>query len=95
MDVIEALQKRRSIRKYKEDKVSKEDIDILMHGAMSGPSAVNKTPWEFYVVTNEEILKKLRKASKFTNIVAPLAIVVCGNKTRFTFWFRFILGSRL
>ena len=83
MDVIEALQKRRSIRKYKKDKVSQENIDILMHGAMSGPSAVNKTPWEFYVVTNEEVLNKLRKASKFTNIVAPLAIVVCGNKSRF------------
>ncbi len=83
MDVNQALQKRRSIRKYKEDKVSTEDIDSLMHAAMSGPSAVNKTPWEFYVITNAEILNKLRKASKFTNITAPLAIVVCGNKSRF------------
>ena len=49
---------------------------------MSGPSACNRTPWEFYVITNKETLEKLRKASRFSNINAPLAIVVCGNLSR-------------
>ena len=36
MEVREALQKRRSIRKYTEEPVSKEQLDELLHAAMSG-----------------------------------------------------------
>lgn len=49
---------------------------------MSGPSACNRKPWEFYVIKDKEILKELRTASRFSNIEAPLAIVVCGNLSR-------------
>lgn len=49
MEVSEALQKRRSIRKYTDEPVSHEDLDYLMHCAMSGPSAVNRRPWDFYM----------------------------------------------
>ena len=45
MEVQEALLKRRSVRKFTAEKVSNEDIDILLHAAMSGPSACNKKPW--------------------------------------------------
>ena len=82
MELKEVLKARRSIRKYKDEPVSKEDIDYLLHAAMSGPSACNRTPWEFYVITNKETLEKLRKASRFSNINSPLAIVVCGNLSR-------------
>ena len=79
MEVQEALLKRRSVRKFTAEKVSKEDIDVLLHAAMSGPSACNKKPWEFFVVTDVDILDKLRYASKYTNYIAPLAIIVAGN----------------
>ena len=82
MELQEVLQRRRSIRKYTEEPVSKEDIDLLMHAAMSGPSACNKTPWEFYVITDEAVLEKLRNASRYSKIYAPLAIVVCGSLPR-------------
>lgn len=82
METLEVLQKRRSIRKFTEEKVSLEDIDTLLHAAMSGPSACNFQPWEFYVVKDENIIEKLRKASQYTNIVAPLAIAVAGNLSR-------------
>ena len=49
---------------------------------MSGPSACNRTPWEFYVITQQEKLEELRGASRFTKMKAPLAIVVCGNLSR-------------
>lgn len=83
MNCIDVMQKRRSIRKYTDEKVSKEAIDTILHAAMSGPSAVNKTPWEFYVVSDEEKLKELKNSSNYTKIDAPLAIIVCGNKSRF------------
>lgn len=82
MELKEVLLKRRSVRKFTKEEVSKEDIDYLMHAAMSGPSAVNMKPWEFYVVTKEAKLEELHEASKFTKMDAPLAIIVCGNKTK-------------
>lgn len=82
MELSEALLKRRSVRKFTEQSISAEEIDKLLHAAMSGPSACNKKPWKFYVVTNEEKLLELKKASMFTKISSKLAIVVCGDLSR-------------
>ena len=82
MELTDVLLQRRSIRKFKEDKVSDEIINELLHAAMSGPSACNKRPWDFYVVKNEKILKELKSSSLFTRMNAPLAIIVCGNLSR-------------
>lgn len=82
MEVKDALLKRRSIRKFTEEPVSEEMIQELLHAAMSGPSACNRQPWEFYVVTAPEKLSELRSSSLFTKIHSPLIIVVCGNLSR-------------
>ena len=82
MELKDVLLKRRSVRKFTEEVVSAELIDELLHAAMSGPSACNMRPWEFYVVSNKEKLKELQSASKFTKMAAPLAIVVCGNLSK-------------
>ncbi|MBQ6876932.1 MAG: nitroreductase family protein [Oscillospiraceae bacterium] len=82
MELKNALLKRRSIRKFTDEAVSENDISELLHAAMSGPSACNRTPWEFYVVTNPEVLEKLRKAARYSKITSPLAIVVCGNLSK-------------
>ena len=82
MELKEALLKRRSVRKFTEEAESEEMIQELLHAAMSGPSACNKKPWEFYVVTNPEKLEELKGASKFTKMNSKLAIIVCGNLSR-------------
>lgn len=82
MELKEALLKRRSIRKFKDTAVSDELIDELLHAAMSGPSACNKRPWEFYIVTSADKLNALKAASRFMGYNAPLAIVVCGNLSK-------------
>lgn len=82
MEVKEALLKRRSIRKFTDEPVSEEMIEELLHAAMSGPSACNKKPWEFYVITNAEMLEQLKSASKFTKFSSKLAFVVCGNLSK-------------
>lgn len=82
MEVREAMQRRRSVRKFTGEKVSEEAISALLHAAMSGPSACNRTPWEFYVISREETLLQLKDASRFTHYDAPLAMVVVGNLSR-------------
>ena len=82
MELKEVLLKRRSVRKFTPEPVSDELIEELLNAAMSGPSACNRCPWEFFVITNKETLEQLRGASRFTKMNAPLAIVVCGNLSR-------------
>ena len=82
MEVKYALLKRRSIRKYLDKEVSDEIIEELLHAAMSGPSACNRRPWIFYVIKDQDKLNELRKASRFSNMNAPLAIVVVGDLSR-------------
>ncbi|MBQ2805166.1 MAG: nitroreductase family protein, partial [Clostridia bacterium] len=62
---------RRSIRKFQDKPVCTEDIDKMLRGAMSAPSACNKQPWEFYVVTNAELLGKLQTSSLFSRYKSP------------------------
>ena len=55
-----------SIRKFKDEAVSNEDIGYILEAAMAAPSAKNQQPWEFYVVENREVLKRLGESSPFS-----------------------------
>jgi nitroreductase len=77
--ILDTLFHRRSIRKYTDQPVEPEKLDLLMQAAMSAPTAMNCKPWEFVVVTDPEKLAQFRKRLIFGNRNAPAAIVVCGN----------------
>ncbi len=52
--VIEAITKRRSIRKYLDDPVPREIIDTILNTAVMSPSAMNSQPWRFIEIENKE-----------------------------------------
>jgi nitroreductase len=76
---IDAIFHRRSIRKYTDQPVEPEKLDLLLQAGMAAPSAMNCKPWEFIVVTDPEKLAQFRKRLIFGDRNAPAAIVVCGN----------------
>lgn len=78
-EAIKNIMTRRSIRKYTGQSVEKEKIKILLKAAMSAPSAGNQQPWDFIVITQKEIIKKVRQASPHAGPLkdAPLCIIVC------------------
>lgn len=53
MNVIEAIEKRRSIRLFKDTSVSKEIVEDILNSGRLAPSAKNRQPWYFVVVQNE------------------------------------------
>jgi nitroreductase len=61
MDIIEAIQFRKSIRGFKPDPVEKSIIREIIDIAVRAPSAMNTQPWEFFVITGEA-LSHMRKA---------------------------------
>lgn len=82
MNTYKTILKRRSIRKYSDGVISNEIIDMLLQAAMAAPSARNAQPWEFYVVTNKEVMLKLRSVSKNLDFASSAMIIVCGNTER-------------
>lgn len=81
MHVYEAIQNRRSIRRYEDKPVEPEKIEKLLKAAMQAPSAGNQQPWEFIVVTNKDMLEKLAQAHIYAGPMkqAALGIIVLGN----------------
>lgn len=82
MNVYDAILKRRSIRKFKCDAISDEIIKKLLIAAMAAPSARNMQPWEFYVISNKEVMSKIRNVARSIDFESPLMIIVCGNTDR-------------
>ena len=78
MDVFEAIRTRRSIRKYRDRPVEQEKLSKVLEAARLSPSAANRQPWRFIVVTNSEVKEKLREAyNRDWFVSAPVIIVGC------------------
>ncbi len=80
MKVLEAIQKRRSVRKYKEDPIPEEALLRVLEAARLAPSGKNFQPWEFIIVRDKALKEKLARASarQFFMARAPIIIVGCG-----------------
>jgi len=61
MDLWEALEKRRSIRKYKNTPVSKEILLKLVNAAKLAPNNANVQPWEFVFITEADLVAKMNE----------------------------------
>ncbi len=79
---METINNRRSVRKYTDQKVEKEKIELLLRAAMQAPSARNQQGWEFLVIEDKEALKALAPYNPFAKCLegAALGIIVLCNK---------------
>jgi len=82
--VLDNILARTSIRSYQDRPVEQDKIEKLLRAGMAAPSAVDKRPWHFIVVTDKQVLNGLAQANPNAGMAAraPLAIVVCGDKTK-------------
>ncbi len=85
MDVREAIEKRRSIRKFKQDPIPEEKIRLLLESARLAPSGTNTQPWRFIVIKDIDTKKKLQEAAHNQRHVknAPVIIVCCADLKAF------------
>jgi len=82
--VIENIMTRVSVRQFTGAKISNEQIDMLLRAAMAAPSAINRQPWAFIVITDNELLAQLGEAlpySRCSNNPA-CAIIPCGDLSK-------------
>ena len=81
MNVIEAIERRRSIRKFKADPVGPDAVRELLIAAHLAPSGNNTQPWRFIVVEETSAREALAKASHDQQwmVTAPVHIAVCAE----------------
>lgn len=83
MNVLEAIKKRRSIRRFLKEDIPEETVIELIEAMRWAPSAGNLQPWEFVVVRDTEVKRKVSEAARQPWIAeAPVAIVVCAAPER-------------
>ncbi len=87
MDVFVAVKSRRSVRSYLPDAVPKDKLDRILEAARLSPSAMNRQPWHFVVVTDKETRKAL-SSGHFAHFIeeAPVVIVGCADKDASPKW---------
>ncbi len=84
VDKMNAIFTRRSIRKYKNEPVTDEQLEVLLKAGMSAPSAMNSQNWEFVIVRDRDHLNRLSVLNPYHQMLknAALAIIVCGDTTK-------------
>ncbi|MEJ2099045.1 MAG: nitroreductase family protein [Desulfobacterales bacterium] len=77
----EAIEKRRSIRKFKQDPIPDEDLMEILNAARLAPSGCNAQPWRFKLVKDNETKTKLSQAAYNQAFIAqaPVVIVCCAD----------------
>jgi nitroreductase len=82
--VFEAIKHRRSIRAYTREDVSKEEVEKLLDAARWAPSAGNIQPWEFVIVRDAEVKRKLAVAALNQTLIeeAPVVIIICADEAQ-------------
>ena len=81
MSEYDSIFKRRSIRRYTQEKVPDETIKKMLQAAMAAPSAHNLKPWEFIVVRDKKTLEAMAGVCKYWTMLryADFAVVVSAN----------------
>jgi len=64
MDLMEAIENRRSVRSYTGQRVERDQVEKLIRAAVQAPSASNSQPWAFVVVQDEKLLGEYSTRAK-------------------------------
>lgn len=78
MNLKDLIEKRYSVRNYLAQPIEEEKVNYILECARLAPSAANRQPWHFYVVSDDSLKGKVRETYNrewLSNV--PLYIVVC------------------
>ncbi|MBD3260487.1 MAG: nitroreductase family protein [Candidatus Altiarchaeales archaeon] len=78
MQTQDAIESRRSIRKYKKEPVEEGKIHSMIKAGVWAPSGLNNQPWRFKIIEDEKTKNLLASHTHYGGLIkqAPLCIVV-------------------
>ncbi|MCH5244433.1 MAG: nitroreductase family protein [Lentimicrobiaceae bacterium] len=78
--VLDNIATRVSVRQFTDRAIDKDVLEDIVRAGMAAPTAVNKQPWAFVVVTEREMLDSLNRVHPYAHLeTATAAIIVCGD----------------
>lgn len=82
---IENIMTRSSVRTYTAELVDSADVITLLKAGMAAPTAMNRQPWVFVVITDAARRAAMAGELPYCKMAAtaPLLIAVCGDKAKF------------
>ncbi len=88
MEVIETIRKRRSVKEFTENTVSREVLEGLVDLARLSPTGANKNAWRFIVTQDRQILEQLGETHPYCSWLkkAPAGIAVMIDPTATRYW---------
>lgn len=76
MDMFEAIEKRRSVRKFKPEPVKEEDLRKILEACRLAPSGGNRQPWYFIITRDIETKRALSIAANNQKFIADAGAVI-------------------
>ena len=64
MEFEDLILKRRSVRKFRDEDVTKDQLDRILKAGLLAPTAMNRKPCNFLIVSNKETLKELSEVKE-------------------------------
>ena len=87
VEFFELIEKRKSIRKYRTDPVSREKIIEVLESARIAPSGGNRQPWHFIVVQDEEMRAALAGGQEWAAKAPVMIVGLVDRRTQASYYY--------
>jgi nitroreductase len=82
METLEAIKKRRSVRKFTGELISREDLEKIVDAGRLAATGSNRQPWDFIVVTDGKMIDRLTVVGKWMKKAGAIIAVVLDPYSR-------------
>ena len=75
-EVLDAIYKRRSIRKFQNKAVPEEIVLEILRAGSWAPSGLNNQPWRFSIITDIHLKTKFESLTRYSTIIASAPVLL-------------------
>jgi nitroreductase len=95
MNVMEAIRRKRAVRKYKDEPLSRETVDRILYAGRRAQSSKNSQPWHFVAVQDRDTLTALAGMGDYASHLrtCALAVVILTPDPKNLYWVMFDAGQ--
>ncbi len=82
MDALEAIRKRRSVRRYTDAAIPQKDLEAIVDAGRLAATGSNRQPWDFIVVTDRATMAQFEVAGAWISKAGAVIVVVMDPQSR-------------
>ena len=81
IDLLPAIENYRTVREFSDKEIDEKDLTKILEAGRAAPSAKNRQPWRFVVVTDSAVKQKLEEAAYGQEHIGSAPVVVALGTT--------------